>query len=319
LRISVALCTYNGAAFLRQQLISIATQTRPPGELVVCDDASTDDTRKILSAFRAEASFPVRLYFNQTNLGSTKNFAQAIELCDGDVIALADQDDVWHIEKLAHIESAFAASPDLAALFSNGSLIDGQGQSLRGSLWQSVGFLGGKQSAVRANKGFDVLLRGNFVTGATLSFRSRDKSLLLPIPAGWVHDYWIATLLAVASRIDYIDAELIQYRCHASQQLGVKRHFARQWRQLFETNKHAYLDAEKKWLQLYERLSGNGLSPDAPEMVKCRAGAAHMRRRGDLPRQRLRRLPIMLKDICNGSYFRYSSGLSSVLRDILAR
>ena len=106
--VSVALCTYNGTRYLKDQIDSIASQTRVPHELVVCDDCSSDDTVKILEAFASRAPFPVRLSVNPTNLGSTKNFAQAIALCRGDIIALCDQDDVWHPAKLERLASVFA-------------------------------------------------------------------------------------------------------------------------------------------------------------------------------------------------------------------
>lgn len=74
MRLSVALCTYNGERFLREQLDSIATQTRPPVELVVSDDRSTDGTRQLVESFATAAPFPVRLRFNDVNVGSTRNF-----------------------------------------------------------------------------------------------------------------------------------------------------------------------------------------------------------------------------------------------------
>src|SRR3954470_19039846 len=85
---SVAMCTYNGARFLGAQLASVAAQTRPPDELVVCDDRSTDETADIVRAFASRAPFPVRLHVNEENLGSTKNFERALSFCEGEVIVL---------------------------------------------------------------------------------------------------------------------------------------------------------------------------------------------------------------------------------------
>src|SRR5438128_2977881 len=99
-KISIAMCTYNGEQFLRDQLASIAVQTRPPDELVVCDDHSADATCEIVARFAASSPFPVRLHVNEQNLGSTKNFEHAIRLCEGDIIALSAQYDDWLPEKL---------------------------------------------------------------------------------------------------------------------------------------------------------------------------------------------------------------------------
>ena len=84
-RISIALCTYNGASFLEAQLESYQTQTRLPDELIACDDGSTDATGDILAAFARRARFPMRVHANPARLGATKNFEQAIGLCSGDL------------------------------------------------------------------------------------------------------------------------------------------------------------------------------------------------------------------------------------------
>ncbi len=114
-KISVALCTYNGAEFLPAQLASIVAQSRQPDEIVVCDDGSTDETHAQLRQFVTESSIPVQFRINEKNLGSVKNFEQAIRLCTGEVIVLCDQDDVWREDKLKLIETAFSKrrQPDL--------------------------------------------------------------------------------------------------------------------------------------------------------------------------------------------------------------
>src|SRR5271168_2200141 len=93
-KISVALCTYNGERFLSRQLASMLQQSRLPDELVVCDDRSTDNTIEILQDFSASAGFPVKITRNEHNLGFVANFERAIQLCQGDLIALSDQDDI---------------------------------------------------------------------------------------------------------------------------------------------------------------------------------------------------------------------------------
>ena len=99
-KISVALCTYNGERFLRQQLESIQQQSRLPDELVVCDDRSRDQTVAIVREFATSVSFPVVIVQNPETLGSSRNFEKAIRLCTGDLIALSDQDDIWYPNRL---------------------------------------------------------------------------------------------------------------------------------------------------------------------------------------------------------------------------
>lgn len=318
-RLSIALCTYNGKRFLAEQLDSFVAQERQPDELVVCDDGSLDETLLMLHRFAATANFPVRIIENSGRLGSTTNFAQAIGLCTGDIIVLSDQDDVWVSMKLARIESAFIASPNVSGFFSNGILIDEQGNKLRGDLWRRVGFKNGRQARVRTHLALNTLFRGNFVTGATLAFRKRVRDLLLPIPSGWVHDYWIASILAAASQLDCIDAPLIKYRCHATQQIGVENSVTQLWQRFNEKNNATYLSAAERWTEVRDRLCQTDTCNNSASLSKIEGIIVHMLRRGSLPHRRLRRLPSVLAEIINGNYFHYSSGLPSILRDIFAR
>lgn len=319
LRLSIALCTYNGERFLAEQLDSFVAQERQPDELVVCDDGSLDETLPMLHRFAATANFPVHIIENSGRLGSTANFAQAIGLCAGDIIVLSDQDDVWFSTKLARIESAFTAAPSVDGFFSNGILIDEQGDKLRGDLWQRVGFQNGQRGCVRTHQALNTLFRGNFVTGATLAFRKRVRNLLLPIPAGWMHDYWIASILASASQLACIDAPLIKYRCHANQQIGVENGITQLWHRFLEKNNATYLSAAERWAEVRGRLRQTETFNNSASLFKCEGMVVHMLRRGSLPYRRLRRLPSVFVEIINGNYFHYSSGLPSILRDILAR
>ncbi|MBP2678317.1 MAG: Alpha-L-Rha alpha,3-L-rhamnosyltransferase, partial [Deltaproteobacteria bacterium] len=136
---SVALCSYNGEKFLRPQLRSIAEQTRAPDEVVVRDDGSSDRSVEILQEFSAQAPFPVRVFVNEVNLGSTRNFERAIADCRGEVIALCDQDDVWTAQKLARLMEAFDADSRLDVVFTDAEIADGEMRLLGSRLWDSVG------------------------------------------------------------------------------------------------------------------------------------------------------------------------------------
>ena len=97
-KVSVAIATYNGERFLREQLDSLYSQTRVPDEIVVCDDRSTDGTKDILEEYHQK--YGLTYYINDTNLGVNKNFEKAIRLCSGDYVAICDQDDVWMPHKI---------------------------------------------------------------------------------------------------------------------------------------------------------------------------------------------------------------------------
>lgn len=99
LRVSVVMCTYNGAQFLPEQLDSILNQTYPVYELIIQDDCSTDNTWEIISRY-AENYPVIRAMRNSQNLGFNRNFKDAMLKAEGDLIAIADQDDIWYVQKL---------------------------------------------------------------------------------------------------------------------------------------------------------------------------------------------------------------------------
>jgi hypothetical protein len=95
------MATYNGERFLSDQLLSLSRQTVLPDELVVTDDGSCDSTLSILQAFATTSPFPVRIHQNARQLGYGDNFLRAASLCQADLIAFADQDDIWMPNKIA--------------------------------------------------------------------------------------------------------------------------------------------------------------------------------------------------------------------------
>ena len=100
MKISVALCTYNGETFIDQQINSILNQTLKVDEIVVCDDISKDNTIKIIQEYSLKFPDIFKIYINESNIGSVKNFEKAISLCTGEIIFLSDQDDVWELNKV---------------------------------------------------------------------------------------------------------------------------------------------------------------------------------------------------------------------------
>jgi len=220
LRVSVAMCTYNGSRFLPEQLGSIAAQTRLPDELVVCDDGSSDATPQIIEDFASSVAFPVRFFRNSRNLGSTKNFEQAIGLCTGDLIALCDQDDIWLPEKLARQAEMLERDPALGGVFSDAELVDDKSRLIGKRLWQVGFFTAGRQKSFSVGSGASVLLNRNVVAGATLMVRAALRAQWLPIPQPWHHDGWIAWMLLLYSKLEFDQNQLIRYRLHENQQTG---------------------------------------------------------------------------------------------------
>lgn len=315
MRISVALCTYNGERFLADQLASIGGQTRPPDELVACDDASTDGTAAVVRAFAATAPFPVRVEVNPANLGTTPNFARAIGLCSGDVIALADQDDVWLPHKLATLEAALA-DPAAGLAFSDAEVTDERLRPLGYRLWQSIRFDAREQERFRGGGAFAGLLRRHRVTGATLAFRASLRGLVLPIPPGWVHDAWVALLVSAVARVEPVADPLIQYRQHDRQQIGGRRRgllaLYRAARRLTREGCEAVAD---RYAEALDRLRVvDGVRP--ADLRRLAERVAHARRRAAMRRPGAWRLPAVAREWWRGNYRRYSVGWPAVAQDL---
>lgn len=335
--ISVAMCTFNGARYVRAQLDSIAAQTRPPDELVVCDDCSTDRTAEIVREFAACAPFPVRLHINESNLGSTENFDKVIHLCEGAIIALADQDDVWMPKKLARLAGALTSSPGAGLAFSDGEVVDEDLRPLGFTIWQGLGFDPLKQKAFREGAAFEMMLTDHYVTGATMAFRSSFSRLALPIRGvcmerfampHWrlIHDGWIALLIAAEAQLIPINETLIKYRQHAGQQLGItplpeeppppdpvglEDRAAARYRHFFESEALSLSP-------IYERLNVACETRDCKARArKLGARIKHLSARAGLPDSRARRLLPVLKELLTLRYFLYSNGAASAVKDLL--
>jgi glycosyltransferase involved in cell wall biosynthesis len=311
-RISIALCTYNGERFLPRQLASIQQQTVLPFELVVCDDCSSDNTNEIVRDFAASALFPVRVFRNDQNLGFVANFERAIELCQGDLIALSDQDDIWYPTRLERAQVAFAAHPEVGLVFSDADVIDEHGELTGERLWMNFGFEGDlKQRMMKGD--YTVLVRNRFVTGATVMFRSCLRVNCLPFGAGWLHDEWLAPAAAAVSDVLLIDDPLIRYRKHASQQVGLSPQPGRREKQ----RKHwSELSRQISMLeQMCIWLSQQPLSPRGELLYSCyQAHLQFARFRFALPRRRLWRLGPMLRHYA--AYSICGSGVLSMATDI---
>jgi glycosyltransferase involved in cell wall biosynthesis len=224
MKTSVAMCTYNGEKYIKEQLESILNQTLAIDEIIICDDASKDKTISIIEQIQLENPNKIFLYKNQTNLGTNRNFEKSITICTGDYIFLSDQDDVWKNNKVEKVLQHFSENPKSEAVFSNGDLINDKSEKIHSlTLWDSVYFLENQ-----LNKPIElfklIASKRNMVTGATLCIKKEIKSLILPFPEikKYYHDEWIAIIIASRNTLNYITDELISYRIHPKQQIGGK-------------------------------------------------------------------------------------------------
>ena len=310
-RISVAMCTFNGGRYLEEQLESIALQSRLPSELVVCDDRSSDDTLSILKRFQKNAPFEIKVVQNNQQLGSTRNFDQAIGLTRGDFIALCDQDDRWVTSKLERLSDALIEDPFLGGVFSDAELIGGDGRPVGMRLFALHKFTTTRQRSF-VSCPTAMLLKHDVITGATLMFRASIRRYCSPIPASWVHDGWLAWMIALHSRWTLIPEPLTDYRIHDGQQLGVATH-TRSARP--ETRRQFYSRVARQFEDLLGRVLAEGWDEHDALIAKIREKIAFLKTQSRLsPSLGVRTLQMVGQ---LPRYLHYARGLGSLRTDLL--
>ncbi len=317
-RISVALCTYNGARFIAQQLESIQKQTLPVDEVIVVDDGSSDATTQIV----AQSSLPISLLKNAARLGVTKNFENAISHCTGDIIFLCDQDDRWMPDKVQTLVKQLQME-SVGLVFSNAQVVREDLSPLNYRMWDSVWFDAQEQQRVASGQALPVLLRHAVAAGSTLAFKSKYLPLLLPIPnLPHSHDIWITLLLGCIGRIKPIDLDLIEYRLHGGNEVGM-RHYGfidqiRMAKHQIKTNTFAYLAELHE--AAYERLTSQTRWPVHPNLlVMLEDKIRHSKKRDQMSRHLIPRLATIGTELRRGNYRKFSYGYKSVLQDLFLR
>ncbi len=307
--ISVAMCTYTGEFFLPEHLESIVSQTVLADELVICDDGSKDGTIALLQKFAKKAPFKVTIHQNETNLGSTKNFEKCISLCEGDIIFLTDQDDVWQNNKVETQLAYFDAHPEHDAVFSNALMINDDSQSIGRTIWEEIEFREDLQDKWRKGKAHEILFNGFVVTGATVAIRKSCMQRLLPFPThvpDLIHDAWIAMVLSLEDKIGLIPENLIHYRIHAHQQVGFgsKIEHVSLGERMSRPRDEKLLPLEEKADKLHQLYLLLRSIPFVPreKLIKLYLAKQHFERRAKLPNNRFLRLTPVFNQVVKGNY-----------------
>jgi rhamnosyltransferase len=211
--ISIAMATYNGGRFIREQLESLARQTVLPMELIITDDGSTDDTLKVVADFAQQAPFPVEVHRNTNRLGYAANFMKCANLCRGELIAFCDQDDVWQTRKLELCADALT-DDRLYMVYHNATISDDiakEGRPLYGQqkARDLIKPLGRPLSYYAL--GFTIIFRRSLLLTSSLWERSLNYNLT-NVHIG--HDLWIGMIANFVGPVAYIPDSLAMYRLH---------------------------------------------------------------------------------------------------------
>ena len=321
-KVSVVVATYNGAEFLARQLESILAQTRAPSEIILSDDGSSDSTldiaRKFQNATPRKGGATWKILSRKKPLGVAGNFASALVAATGDLVAFADQDDIWEVNKLETLIPHFD-NPRTLLVHSDARLIDAKGREM-GSLMGALRLTARERRALRGGRALDALLRRNLVTGATMVICRTLLDTALPIPEGWIHDEWLALIAASQGGVVFDQKSLVRYRQHGANQIGAARlSVSEAGGRLRESRRDFFARKAARNTALSDLVA---LAPSwlhTPEKDVLVGKLEHDEWRSQLPPARLQRvLPVLSRSV-SGHYGRFARGYLDVLRDLLLR
>lgn len=211
--VAICLATYEPPAdLLARQLHSIRAQTHAGWVCLISDDCSSASGHAVIErAIAGDERF--RLSRSPRRLGFYANFERALAMAPTQAayVALSDQDDVWHPDKL---ESLIGAIGEAQLVYSDARVVDRAGNTLAETWWQT-----------RANNHSDMLslLVANSVSGAASLMRRDLLDDALPFPPGQFahfHDHWLALVALARGEIAFVERPLFDYVQHAGAELG---------------------------------------------------------------------------------------------------
>ena len=208
--VSVAMATYNGEKYIRQQLESILENLSESDEVVISDDGSTDATKEMVDSFHDSRI----KWLDGPKKGIAANFGNAIAACRGDVIFLSDQDDVWHNDKVKTVLEAFEAE-NCVLVRHDAVVVDADENVLQPSYY----------AYRKVYTGIFKNWARNTYHGCCMAFKAELKEKILPMPEiDSYHDWWIGLMAEKFGKTVYVPKTLVDYRRHGDNESPFDHH-----------------------------------------------------------------------------------------------
>ena len=314
MKCSIALCTYNGERYLKDQLESLLQQTHRPDEIVVSDDGSTDKTVEIVHSVLRPSTIPYRVLTHTKKLGVFENFSVCMSSCTGDLIFPCDQDDVWKKDKIARHLAVHQANPTVSLVYSNATVVFNTIDNELYPLWD-FNLIRNGQYHSRSN----LVFKGRSIAGFCMSVRSDFFKSISPLPKDVYHDDWCATCAALQDSIYGIPESLAYYRQHGSNAVGIIRGGKLSyWKSLF-TNVKFYVESDRTISERHHRVFAelskrpNLLSSTTLEELN-EVETLYRNRTYELKSYRQSN-QLLLDNLMHGRY-RYHHGVFTYLKDV---
>ncbi len=209
--ISVAMATYNGEKYIKEQLDSILKQLEDKDEIIISDDGSKDKTIDIIKSYNDKR---IKL-INGPCKGVKQNFANAITNCAGKYIFLSDQDDIWMNDKVSTVLKKIEEKKCMCVIH-DAKIVDSKNKTT-----YEESFMKYRKS----KKGIINNIIKNSYIGCCMAFDSKMKDKILPIPDNIeMHDQWIGIQSEKCGNVEFINRVLINYRRHESNVSSMKHY-----------------------------------------------------------------------------------------------
>ena len=206
------MATRNGEKFIKRQLESILAQLAPDDEVIISDDSSSDKTVDIIKGF---SDHRIRLYGNNTFFSPIFNLENALKKASGEIIALADQDDVWLENKAAVIRRELDKhSGGIKLIVLDGHIVDENETMMHDSIFRYK----------RSSKGLLKNIYDNTYMGCCMAFTRDLLKVALPFPRNIpMHDMWLGILAELFGTVEFVQEKTIKYRRHAASVTDLRR------------------------------------------------------------------------------------------------
>lgn len=319
--VSVIICSFNGEMFIEQQIRAVLTQSRPPDEIIVCDDRSTDRTVEIVHSIIEDVKSSTNsvinfhLFQNEETLGVTANFEKAINFASSEVIFLCDQDDYWSKDKIQHSIDFFVSHPNVLLIHQDAHLVDSNDNILKETLFDRLKVTKSEKNLLQSESALSVLIKRNLVTGATVAFKRELYFIAKQFPSILLHDEWLGLVASALGKSFLLDEMDLFYRQHQNNQVGVHRTGVRYAIGRIthpRTVRNLLLLERAKVVAQHKFL--NFLSDEVRLFIKGKYEFEN--RRNSLPAARVKRILPIWKEWLDGGYNRYGIGLQDVIRDL---
>lgn len=203
--ISVVMATYNGETYLTEQIDSILQQKKQPIEIIVIDDCSTDKTWEILSLY-SKRDNNIKIYKNKQNIGVNGTFLAALKKATGDLIFIADQDDIWLTDK---IEKMYKAWDGSNLICSDAIIVDKNKNILHKS----------ELEYFKMNKEISMInpfyfIFSNSISGHNVALTKRFLEDVTPFPEKIMYDQWLAIVAHYNTTLQIVQDPLCLHRMH---------------------------------------------------------------------------------------------------------